>query len=165
MEELCHSSQPHIKICCCLKGHTGWSVQWGISKLWCQIQFHFLHVVRMLLLMKEAWTMCVKANCSAAAGLKCYIPYNWKVYERNIAMIKILGAERENRDEKTWFYCITQNELNPWPYVANRVLKNSTHIFSSRSQNHRTVRFGRNLWRSFSPAPLLNQVPLDVRML
>lgn len=51
--------------------------------------------------MKEAWTMTrVKAKCSAAAGLQCYIAYHWKVYERKIAVIKSLGAGRENKDEK-----------------------------------------------------------------
>ena len=42
----------------------------------------------------------VKAKCSAAAGLKCCTAYCWKLYERKIAVIKSLGAERENKDEK-----------------------------------------------------------------
>lgn len=51
--------------------------------------------------MKEAWTMTsMKAKCSAAAGSKCYTTYHWKVYERKIAVIKSLGAEREGKDEK-----------------------------------------------------------------
>lgn len=76
----------------------------------------------------------VKVKCSAAAGLQCYIAYHWKVHGRKIAVIKSLGAERENKDEKGDFI-ISENELNPWLHITNRLLKNNTHIFSSKCQN------------------------------
>lgn len=59
--------------------------------------------------MKEAWAMTsVKAKCYAAA-VKCYIAYHWQVYGRKIAIVKSLGAERENKDgKKSRFYSITQ---------------------------------------------------------
>lgn len=85
--------------------------------------------------MKEARTMTgVKAKWSAAAGLKCYIAYHWKVYERKIAMIKSLGVERENKDEKGDFI-VSLREWIKSMALHYRVLKNNTHVFSSRCQN------------------------------